>query len=200
MAPENNHTAVLILAAGKASRLGHPKQLLKWKETTLLQHIIDTAKASQPLKVVLILGAYYNQIINSIDTRGITIYHNRSWKKGLGDSLAFGLKNAITEFKEIKSALIMLADQPQINAEHLEQMIVKLQPEKRQIIATQYTDKPIGVPALFDSCYFDELIKLQGDEGAKKIILSNLDRVQTLKLDAPFEDIDTWEDYMRLCI
>lgn len=193
-----NHTVVLILAAGKASRMGRPKQLLKWKNTNLLQHTIDIAKAANPLKVILILGAYHDQILNKLDIKGITVHFNSLWHKGMGHSLAFGLKKAVTDFNNLDSALILLADQPLITTNHIKNMISNFKPRHQNIITTSYLDRPYAAPTLFDSYYFKELLQLKDDIGAKELIKKYSDRVTTINLDYPFSDIDTWEDYREL--
>ena len=193
-----NHTVVLILAAGKASRMGRPKQLLKWKNTNLLQHTINTAKAANPLKIILILGAYHDQILNELDTNGITVHFNSLWQKGMGQSLAFGLKKAIIDFNNLNSILILLADQPLITINHIKKIMSSFKPHQQQIITTSYLDRTFAAPTLFDSYYFTELLQLKDDIGAKEIIKKHFDKVKTIPSDNPYSDIDTWQDYKDL--
>ncbi|NNK83349.1 MAG: NTP transferase domain-containing protein, partial [Flavobacteriaceae bacterium] len=72
--------ANLILAAGNSSRLGQPKQLLKWKSSNLLQHCIDTVKEVQSYSVILVLGANYQEIISEINTNSIHVVNNKTWQ------------------------------------------------------------------------------------------------------------------------
>jgi molybdenum cofactor cytidylyltransferase len=45
---------VVILAAGASSRMGRPKMLLPWKETTLLGHAIGLWKQIEPTQLSVV--------------------------------------------------------------------------------------------------------------------------------------------------
>ncbi len=186
---------VLILAAGSSSRFGSPKQLLKWKNSNLLQHTIQTAKKSIAQHVVVVLGANYDIILKNINTDSTEIIRNESWEKGLGNSIAFGINSIIKNNPESDGVLIMLADQPLIETSHLNKLIEQFRYDKKQIIASTYSNKKFGVPVVFDACYFSDLNKLNSDEGAKAIIEKNRSNVIEINQDCSFEDIDTIKDF-----
>jgi molybdenum cofactor cytidylyltransferase len=48
---------LILLAAGKSTRLGQPKQLLNYEGQTLLQHSLQVARTSDAHPVVVVLGA-----------------------------------------------------------------------------------------------------------------------------------------------
>src|SRR6478672_7716742 len=87
--------AVIILAAGSSSRLGRPKQLLAYKGKTLLQHAIDSAKATKAKQILVVLGAVKELINNQIDDKGIVRVDNPNWESGLASSIKAGI-NALT--------------------------------------------------------------------------------------------------------
>ena len=107
---------IVLLAAGKSSRFGKPKQLLKWKESNLLQYAIETAKGSVASKIEVVLRANYDLILQSINVDSVEVIRNVSWKKGLGSSIAFGVKSMVRNYPEANGVLVMLADQPLINS------------------------------------------------------------------------------------
>ena len=51
----NQNIGIVILAAGASTRMGTPKQLLRYQERSLLRHTIEVAIASvcRPIVVVL---------------------------------------------------------------------------------------------------------------------------------------------------
>jgi molybdenum cofactor cytidylyltransferase len=53
----------------------------------------------------------------------------------------------------------------------------------------------LGVPALFDRSTFQELLQLDGDFGAKTIILSNRARVAEFSFPRGNIDVDTVQDF-----
>jgi molybdenum cofactor cytidylyltransferase len=189
--------AILILAAGESKRMGTPKQLLKWNNTTLLGHTIQTSEELN-LKTFVVLGANFETIKASFRHHDIQIIKNKNWKNGLGSSIAFGAKHIINFEPDIDALLIMLADQPLISSEYLSSMISEFKKGKNKIAASSYKDGKKGVPALFDKIYFKELTQVSNDKGAKLLIEKNIKNVVLLNAESVVSDIDTLEDYQQL--
>lgn len=190
--------AVLILAAGNASRMGFPKQLLKWKDTNLLQHAIDSVKDLNGDVVFLILGAHYEKIISEIDTNNITVLQNDHWKEGLGKSIAFGMNHINQSNLEIDHVLIVLADQPLIDIDYLKSLLEAYSKSKHKITCTLYHEDKFGVPAIFDKIYFKELSQLNHDKGAKRLLEKHRDSLSYVNGENVIVDIDTIDDYEKL--
>ena len=190
--------AIVISAAGTSKRMGTPKQLLKWGTTTLLEHAIETALQLNGNETIVVLGANFNQIKKQIDSQNSVILNHSGWESGLGSSIAFGIKYLLQSNSKADGVLIMLADQPLIDVQYLKLMVAAFEPSKGHIVATSYDRKKQGVPALFDKTYFDELIQLQDDKGAKTIIEKHVASILTLSAPVNITDIDTPEDYETL--
>jgi molybdenum cofactor cytidylyltransferase len=78
------------------------------------------------------------------------------------------------------------------------QQLYQTQNESVQhIVACSYADT-VGTPVLFTQKYFDALLSLEGDEGAKKILLAHKDDVATIEFPQGAIDIDTQEDFDNL--
>ena len=71
-----SNVGAVILAAGTSSRMEEIKQLLPWKNTTLIGHVIEKLKSSNAKQVYLVLGAYHDKILNEINTDGVTVIIN----------------------------------------------------------------------------------------------------------------------------
>ena len=190
--------AILILAAGDSTRMGSPKQLLKWKNTTLLGNAIETAQELKASKLTVVLGANYEDIKKKISQDQIEIIRNDNWKLGLGKSIAFGINHILKNDFELDGVFVMLADQPLIDATFLNSILDKFEVGKRQIIATSYKNGKQGVPVLFDKGYFEELSQLNDDNGAKRVLQKHSENVLVIKGDTMVSDIDSLEDYNRL--
>ncbi len=190
--------AVLIPAAGASSRMGTPKQLLKWGATTLLGHTIETALQLKAQETVVVLGAHFRKIKEGIAAYECVILEHVNWESGLGSSIAFGMKHLLQTDLKVDGVLILLGDQPLIDAPYLQSMVKAFTPGEQQIVATAYGTQKCGVPALFDTLYFDELSVLSEDQGAKAIIERHTTSVLTLPAPPNSLDIDTPEDYERL--
>ncbi|MEL6560195.1 MAG: nucleotidyltransferase family protein [Bacteroidota bacterium] len=191
------HTAIIILAAGASTRLGTPKQLLPWGNRTLLENAIDMATDSGAAEVIVVTGAN-EQIIRSKTNRPDAKYvNNENWVSGMGSSIATGISYVLTNSADIQSVIIMLCDQPQVDSQYLNKLIDLHQLGQKAITATDYQNRP-GVPAIFDQQYFDELIKLQTQGGAKKLMSQKSKDIYLFSPDTEIHDIDTQEDYQRL--
>ena len=187
-------TVILILAAGSSSRMGEPKQLLPFKNTTLLGNAIEQAKNSKSNAVFCVLGANEEIIKKSIENYKIETIFNPNFKNGLSSSIVAGIHHLST--KNFDSVLIMLADQPSVNSEYLNNLIKTSINNPSKITASNYQNK-MGVPAIFPKSYFQKLLNLKGDKGAK--VLLNENHSEIIKMN-PFNltDIDTKEDYQNL--
>ncbi|MDP4680996.1 MAG: nucleotidyltransferase family protein [Cyclobacteriaceae bacterium] len=191
-----HNLAVLILAAGNSSRLGQPKQLLSYKDTTLLEHTIRCGKTVSD-NVFVVLGGNEDLIKNKISLKTVTSITNPYWKKGIGSSISYGTRSIIKTIYDLESLLILLSDQPKITGSVLSQLITAYTIEHKTIIASNY-GKSYGVPAIFEKTHFPELMNLQADSGAKSIIKLHLDYVNFIDFPEGKIDIDTGMDLRYL--
>ena len=115
--------AIIILAAGAASRMGEPKQLLEYKSDTLLGQAITIANKLSLGKPTVVLGAYADRILASHQQHRANFVINPEWKLGMGNSLVFGLKTVLESNSRLQAILVLLADQPLISLAHLLELI-----------------------------------------------------------------------------
>jgi molybdenum cofactor cytidylyltransferase len=184
---------IIILAAGASTRLGEPKQLLIWKGKSLLQHAIQTAGQvlSQP---VVVLGANAEQLQRVLEGANVQIVHNPLWQEGIASSIRCGI-SAISD--NATGAIFMVCDQPYVSADLLKELISEHERTGKPIVASAYGDT-VGIPAFFDKEMFSQLLDLQGDTGAKKIMLQHEDQVAAVPFPLGNIDIDTIEEYEAL--
>jgi len=186
---------IIILAAGSSGRLGSPKQNLIYKGQTLLQRAIKTAVASACGPVIVVLGANENVIRQSIEGSKATIVYNADWQEGMASSIRVGITALKKKHPESDAVILMLCDQPFVDTSLLNQFVQKR--SAKGIIACAYNDT-IGPPVLFDAFYFDDLLLLKGQEGAKKLLMKHQHDIVTIQFPLGSVDIDTVEDFERL--
>lgn len=188
---------ILLLAAGSSSRMGSPKQLLPWGNQTLIEHQIETLlKTENPVNVVL--GAKSKLILPIIEKYEINIFINSNWKNGMGSSISYGIRQVGSELPNTQGILMTLLDQPLMTSKHIQNLINEFQVGNKQILASKDASGWLGVPALFDRFYFEKLLQLKGEEGAKKIIQKYKSAVKSFQCGELLEDIDTPESYEKL--
>jgi molybdenum cofactor cytidylyltransferase len=191
------NVGLIILAAGKASRMGKPKQLLTYQGSSLISHAIKGAINSNCKPVVVILGAYAEKIKPQIDKLPVQIRENPYWKTGMSSSIHVGIAAITQSNYNLDAVIIALADQPLISEAVFNQLIQSYQETRKIIIASTYNDV-VGVPALFNRPLFSELTNLEGDKGAKALMRKYQDEVLNIAIPEAAIDIDTPDDYEKL--
>jgi molybdenum cofactor cytidylyltransferase len=189
---------ILLLTAGKSSRMGQPKALLSIKGQPLISYQIDRLK-ELGLPITIVLGAYADAISNSAISKEVCLILNKDFEKGMGSSIAFGTTSIRNANPEIDAILVCAIDQPLIPLDHFENLLSTASKTDFSIIQSLSEVGWKGIPTLFKSNHFKALSKLTGDEGAKSIIQNNLSMVKAVK--APSDsliDIDTYEQYQNL--
>ncbi|WP_136481337.1 nucleotidyltransferase family protein [Cognatitamlana onchidii] len=194
----SSHIAIAILAAGVSTRMGSPKQLLKWGEKSLMHHAIETSKATKTKEIFIVLGANHETISSELKETNVSIIINYEWRQGLGKSIACAARFVMDSNKRVDGLLVVLVDQPFVTTSFLKNMLTNFGTDNKEIVATHYNDYKIGAPALFDKTYFKALSLLSGDEGANSLIKKHSNFVKILKPDFKNYDIDTPEDYKNL--
>ena len=189
--------AILILAAGESKRMNGIKQLLPWKNTTLLGNAIEQAIQSKGNTVYVVLGANANRIASTIAHYNIQSIENKNWKNGLGNSIACGVNFLEENQLHYDAILITLADQPLITAAYYNSLIDKYAQKEAKIIASETNNTP-SVPAIFDAVYFEKLAELNEDKGAKEILIAAQKEVYVLRSNTKMMDIDTQRAYEEL--
>jgi molybdenum cofactor cytidylyltransferase len=190
-------SAIIILAAGASIRLGKPKQLLLYKGKSLVQHVVTEAKNSRADEVVVILGANHDLIANEIPAdKKIKFIVNDQWEEGMASSIKAGI---IFVTKEVSPdfAILAVCDQPFIDSALFNKLIDTHLRTNKPIVASQY-QHTLGTPVLFDKQFFNELVSLNGDHGARSIILKHPTRLTTIPFPSGHIDIDTNEQYKEL--
>ena len=192
-----NSCGIIILAAGASTRLGKPKQLLQYRGKTLLAHAINEAVNSNADAVVVVFGKDANLFKKELDEKKVRVAINSSWEEGMASSLRLGMDTLLKDKPYIDAVIFMVCDQPHISSSVLNELITTQQKTTKQIVTCNYGDS-MGPPALLHKKYFEELMKLSGDAGARKIIQKNMDDVATILFPEGNIDIDTAEDYEKL--
>ncbi|WP_372370454.1 NTP transferase domain-containing protein [Candidatus Uabimicrobium sp. HlEnr_7] len=184
--------AIVILAAGKSSRLGSKKQLLSWKKSTLLETSIVAAQGTDYSPIMAIVPQD-NEIINTIQHHDIVVIPNLQREQGVSTSIKLGTQHIINNSPQTKAAIFMVCDQPFITSQILCELGEKY---KRgcDIVTCSYGGT-WGIPTLFSRKYFSEILELSGDKGAKKLLQRHKDLCATIEFPQGNADIDTMEDY-----
>lgn len=190
--------AALVLAAGGSRRLGRPKQLEPWGNTTLLGRVVDEARALPGIdEVWVVLGANLESIMEKVDLDGCGIIENPEWEEGFASSLRVGL-DALTRLSKAESALIMLGDQPGVLPEVVAELMAVARKRGHPAIVPKYRYVR-GNPVIIKRSLWGRVMALSGDEGARQLLQAHPEWVDEVWVDSlPPRDVDTVADVEEL--
>jgi len=129
----------------------------------------------------LILGAHKSVIENSLQSDRYDLIYNPDHNSGMASSI----KLAVTTLKERDALLFITVDQPLVQGEHLNQLISMHKKFGNRMVAAKYSGS-VGIPAIFPRNYYNALLQLEGDKGAKKLLTTTT----ILKVELPQAQFD----------
>jgi len=183
----------VVLAAGGSHRLGTPKQLLPYRDTTLLGATLDVARGAGFDQLIVTLGGAAQAVRDAVPLDGAEVVAVEDFGIGCSASLRAALERVDPRAAGI---VLMLGDQPGVEPATLKRMIE--QGPSTDIMVCRYDDG-IGHPFWLSRGLFGELRRLHGDKGVWKLVESRRREVRELASDGPVPlDVDTWDDYQRL--
>jgi len=171
--------------------MGCPKQLLAWRGETLVRRAARAALEAGVDGLVVATGAERDAVAAALAGLDLRVVHNERWPEGIGTSIAAGVEAASGS-----AVLILLADQPGVDAPLLAELIAGMRAGHERV-ACAYGGG-IGVPALFSApSDLDALRGLSGDRGARGILTRAGSAVLAIPAEQAAYDIDDPEDWRR---
>jgi molybdenum cofactor cytidylyltransferase len=180
----------LVLAAGGSTRLGRPKQLLPYGDTTLLGHVLATARSCRFDQLVCVLGGSAREIRKRVDLSSVDVVENHGFGEGCSSSIATAL-GAVDANADV--LVLMLGDQPGATAATVGALLAGR--GDAPLAACAYDDGR-GHPLAFARETFAELGALHGDKGVWKLLDRHAGQGVDVRISGPIpRDVDTEEDY-----
>ena len=191
--------SAVVLAAGRSTRMGEAKQLLRIDEQTILERTIENVSASRVEEAVLVLGFEAELIRQKLPAAlldSVQVVINENHQSGMSSSLRAGLAAVNLESD---AALIVLADQPLVRPETMNLIVEQYRGSDAEIVIPHYQGSR-GNPVLLDRSVFAEAMALEGDVGCRSIFAQHTKGILRVDVDDPgiLADIDSREDYERL--
>jgi len=187
----------VILAAGESSRLGQPKQLLRFQGKTLVRRMVEAASDADCSPIAVVLGSDFERIKEELNDNPGAVVENAEWRSGIGSSIRAGVRRLIDDAPDLEAILLLVCDQPFVDATSIKKLSAIRDETKKQIVASRYAET-LGVPAMFGRSCFQELLSLHDGTGAKSIILRDPGRVGEFPFPDGAIDIDTAADSEKL--
>jgi len=194
LVPADNVVAV-VLAAGKASRMGEggPHKLLaEFDGVPLVSRSVRTAIGSRASSVIVVTGHRKDDIEAALSGLNAMTVHNPDYASGMASSLATGF--SVEQARDADGALVMLADMPGVSSSDLDKLILAFRRSHGQSIIRAVSHGKRGNPVIIPKSLYDEVLRLEGDVGARHIIETSGVPVADIEIgDAAHLDVDTPE-------
>lgn len=187
--------AAVILAAGKASRMGEGgghKLLAEFDGKPLVRRSADTALAAGADPVIVVTGHRRGEIEAALKGLEVITIDNPAHASGMASSLILGFSDAAAH--DADGVLVMLADMPGITVGDLEKLILAFRVASGLAIVRAVSRGKRGNPVILPRSLGDAIMQLEGDVGARQIIeRSGLMVIDVDIGDAALLDVDTPE-------
>ncbi|MBB3607780.1 molybdopterin-binding/glycosyltransferase family 2 protein [Rhizobium sp. BK602] len=187
--------AILLLAAGRASRMGEggPHKLLaEFDGMPLVRRSATTALSSGAAAVIAVTGHRREDIEQALAGLAVQRVHNPDYASGMASSLISGI--GASSAQQADGTLVMLADMPGITGDDLKVLIAAFQRANGQAIVRAVSRGKRGNPVILPRAVYDAVMRLEGDVGARHIIeTSGLAVIDVDIGDAAHLDVDTPE-------
>jgi molybdenum cofactor cytidylyltransferase len=187
----NRNVAAVILAAGRSTRMGGPNKLLaELGGKPLVRIVTEQALASKAKGVIVVTGHQAGEVEKALRGLKVTFVHNPDFAAGLASSVKAGIAAVPTG---ADGAVICLGDMPLIDSQLIDRLIEAFAPDRGQLIALPVSDGRRGNPVLWARRFFNELMTLDGDIGARHLIAKHGEAVAEVPVEGhgAFLDIDT---------
>jgi molybdenum cofactor cytidylyltransferase len=186
--PTDQLVAGLVLGAGGSSRLGRPKQLLPYRDGTLLGHVVGVARACPLDQLVVALGGAAVQVRADVDLAGADVVVNDGFGAGCSSSIAAALRVVDPRCEVL---VLMLGDQPGVTVATVTTL---LEGRGDAPLAVCRYDDGRGHPLAFARSVFSDLAELRGDKGVWRML--DHGEVTEVPVAGPIPlDVDTPADY-----
>ena len=189
------HVGAVVLAAGMSRRMGQPKVLMPWTgRKTILEQIFEQLLLARVPHVTVVTGNRAGEVVALAKRAGVNDVHNPDYARGeMLSSLKAGLAAMPAH---VAAALVVLGDQPRIQARVVSQVLTAYAEGAGDIVAPSYKMRR-GHPILIDRRYWPEIMALPEDGSLREILNRYQDRIGYVNVDTDsiLGDVDTPDEY-----
>jgi len=185
--------SAMILAAGESKRMGQPKMLMSFGQTTIIEQIIHELIKSLADSILVVTGASGDAIREVIKGYSVTYSDNPDYSSGMITSIQTGFRKMKGE---VAAVMVLLGDQPMIQTSLIDKLIAAYYRSGKGIIQATYNGKR-GHPVIIDKKYRNEILSMTKEESLRDLLRTHPDDIYEVNTNSPeiLRDIDTMEDY-----
>jgi len=185
----------VILAAGESRRMGSPKLLLPFGETTVLEAVVREVRRAGLSSILVVLGAEQEKVRAALENQPVVFVRNSDFRRGMLSSVQCGLRSLPAT---ASAAMLFLADQPSLSGSIIRKLLQARESAAQSLIVPVFAGKR-GHPLLLSMKYKDEILTLDPAIGLRQLLINHPDDILEVEVEdeSVLKDIDTPEDYRK---
>lgn len=184
----------VILAAGLSLRMGKPKMLLPWGDTSIIRQVVRTVTEAGISTIVVVTGALHDEIEQELSGTPVKLVNNPDYANG---EMIHSLKKGILTLPSVQWAMVTLGDQPKIDLRVVKLLMTTCESTKDRIVIPSYQMRR-GHPWLMVHTLWQDLLRIKPPSTLRHFLNDHKDviRYVDVNTDSILQDIDTLEDYI----
>ena len=195
--PSLPRIGAVIAAAGLSRRMGSPKQLLPWGNSTVIASVVEHLHEAGAAPILVVTGHRHDEVAAAIsNTTAQPIYNADYANAEMLSSYQVGLRTLATE--DCAGVLLALGDQPHIPVRTLRQLVKQAQTTPDVIVIPSFAMRR-GHPFYMPRGLWPELSALRENETLRTLVTRHHAQIRyvTVDSDAILHDMDTPADFAQ---
>lgn len=180
--------AAVILSAGASSRMGRPKALIPFRESTFLEHLLQVSRHPKVGVTRVVLGSAGNEIRSLAKLDPTVVVINPVWEQGQLSSIVAALLSLSDTPTD--GMLLCPVDHPLVTASLIAKLVEMFYSSGKPIVLPTFNGRR-GHPVIFSSTLYTELLNAPADQGARAVVWAHA---------ADVEEVPTEEEGILLNI
>ncbi len=190
------HIAGIVLAAGASRRMGQPKLVLPWGQTTVIGRVVSVLHQAGIAPIIVVTGAHRHQVEKALEGFSVMLVYN-PWH--FQDEMVLSLQVGMRALpQEADGLAIALGDQPQIHTALVRHLMEAFRQSGKPILVPSFRMRR-GHPWLVHRSLWHDLLHLQPPQNLRDFLNSHAQDIDYLHVEdeAVLSDLDTPQDYAR---
>jgi molybdenum cofactor cytidylyltransferase len=186
--------AAVILAAGQSRRMGQPKMVLPWGNTSVIGKVVTTILQAGVDELIVVTGGSRQLVEAALKGLPARAVFNPRYAEG---EMLLSLQAGLADLSPVIAAvLVVLGDQPQIEVDVVRQIVTRYRESGALLIVPSYQRRR-GHPWLVDRAAWSQILGLRPPVTLRDFLNSYQDQIDYLAVDTSsiLQDLDTPEDY-----
>lgn len=196
MDDESSSVAAVVLAAGRSVRMGQPKMVLPWGDTTVIGRVVRVLRQARIQPVVVVTGGARQQVEAVLSGSEVQfVYNSRFAQDEMLVSLQAGM---CTLGGEVEAFLVVLGDQPQIELDTVQAILERYKARRAPLVVPSFKMRR-GHPWLVERRLWRAILDLDPGNTMRDLLNMHADQIDYINVATPsvLRDLDTPEDYRR---